>query len=425
MLQLAVACAHLLHNRTETLGRNVGNHALNRLIGLAVDLLEQCARCTDLKLIALAAEGLNQDGQMHLTASCDTEGVGRLGLMHAQGDILEQFAVQTLAELTGGDIFALASGKRRVVDREVHLNGRLGDLDKRQRLDLRRRAQRVADGDVLNTGDTDDIACGNLLNRRMTQAVNRIHGDRFCLVRLIVAVVVADHQILTDMHPSALDTADGDASDIVAVINRGNQHLQFAVRIDMRRRNVGQNSFKQRGQILALLIRRGGCRAVAAGAVQNRAVQLFIRRIQRQQQLENLVADIAQTGIRTVNLVDHDDDLVTELQRLLQNKAGLRHRTFKCIDQQNNAVYHLQDTLDLTGEVRMARSVDDVDLGVFIMNRGVLGQNGNAALTLQIIAVHDAVLYNLIGAECAALLEHLIDQRGLAVVDVRDNRNIS
>ena len=73
----------------------------------------------------------------------------------------------------------------------------------------------------------------------------------------------------------------------------------------------------------------------------------------------------------------------------------------------------------------MARSVDDVDLGVFIMNRGVLGQNGNAALTLQIIAVHDAVLYNLIGAECAALLEHLIDQRGLAVVDVRDNRNIS
>ena len=116
---------------------------------------------------------------------------------------------------------------------------------------------------------------------------------------------------------------------------------------------------------------------------------------------------------------------MTELQRLLQHEAGLRHRALKCVNQQDNAVYHLQDALDLTGEVRMSRGVHDVDLGILIMNRGVLCQNGNTALTLQVIAVHDALLDNLIVTECAALLEHLIDQCRLAVVDVRDNCNIS
>ena len=48
-----------------------------------------------------------------------------------------------------------------------------------------------------------------------------------------------------------------------------------------------------------------------------------------------------------------------------------------------------------------------------------------AALAFEIAGVHHAVNDRLIFAVHAALLEHLIDQRGLAMVDVRDDCNVT
>ena len=59
------------------------------------------------------------------------------------------------------------------------------------------------------------------------------------------------------------------------------------------------------------------------------------------------------------------------------------------------------------------------------MNGGVFGANGDSALPFERAAVHYAVLDDLIFAEGSALFEHLVDERRLAVVDVRDNRNVS
>ena len=73
-----------------------------------------------------------------------------------------------------------------------------------------------------------------------------------------------------------------------------------------------------------------------------------------------------------VDLIDNDNDLVAQLQRLLQHEAGLRHRAFCCVNQQNNAVYHLEDTLYLAGEVGVARGIYDVDLYALVMYRGCL-----------------------------------------------------
>ena len=55
----------------------------------------------------------------------------------------------------------------------------------------------------------------------------------------------------------------------------------------------------------------------------------------------------------------------------------------------------------------------------------VLGQNGDAALTLDVAGVHDALGHHLVVAESTGLLEHLVDQSGLAVVDVRDDRDVA
>jgi hypothetical protein len=73
----------------------------------------------------------------------------------------------------------------------------------------------------------------------------------------------------------------------------------------------------------------------------------------------------------------------------------------------------------------VARGVDDVDQDVVVVNGGVLGQNRDAALALQLVAVHGALGDPLVGAEGAALVQQRVDQGGLAVVDVGDDRDVA
>ena len=131
------------------------------------------------------------------------------------------------------------------------------------------------------------------------------------------------------------------------------------------------------------------------------------------------------TLVGPVDLVDDHDDPVAQLQRTAQHEAGLRHRPFGGIHQQDDAVDHLQDALHLAAEVGVARGVNDVNLGVAVLDSGVLGQDSDAALPLQVVGVHDALHRLLILAVHAALLQHLIHQRGLAVVNVGDNSYVS
>ena len=59
------------------------------------------------------------------------------------------------------------------------------------------------------------------------------------------------------------------------------------------------------------------------------------------------------------------------------------------------------------------------------MNAGGLGEDGDAALAFQFVGIHHAVGHLLVGAEDAALVQHGVHQRGLAVVDVRDDGDIA
>ena len=73
----------------------------------------------------------------------------------------------------------------------------------------------------------------------------------------------------------------------------------------------------------------------------------------------------------------------------------------------------------------MARSIDNIDLDTLVGAGAVLGQNGNAALTLDIAAVHDTLGDNLVITECTALMQHCVHQGGFAVVNVSDNGNVA
>ena len=73
----------------------------------------------------------------------------------------------------------------------------------------------------------------------------------------------------------------------------------------------------------------------------------------------------------------------------------------------------------------MPGGVDDVDFDPLVVNGGVFCENGDTAFAFEVVAVHDALIDLLIFAESARLPEHLVHECGLAVVNVRDNRDIS
>ncbi len=169
----------------------------------------------------------------------------------------------------------------------------------------------------------------------------------------------------------------------------------------------------------------GGRPAVQGRGVDHREVELVLGGAELVHQVEGLVHDPVRAGARTVDLVHDDDGVQAEGQRLARDEARLRHRPLDCIHQQQHAVDHRQHALDLAAEIGVAGGVDDVDVRALEAHRAVLGENGDAALALQVVRVHDPFLQLLVGGEGPGLAQQAVDQRGLAMVDVRDDRDVS
>src|SRR6266404_428023 len=69
--------------------------------------------------------------------------------------------------------------------------------------------------------------------------------------------------------------------------------------------------------------------------------------------------------------------------------------------------------------------VDVIDFGVVEKQRGVFGEDRDAALALKVVGIHDALDEGFVGAEDAGLPEHGVAQGGFAVVDVGDDGDIA
>ena len=210
-------------------------------------------------------------------------------------------------------------------------------------------------------------------------------------------MVVADDDLLILPDRAALDSADADSADELVVVDRRNEQLQRTFAVALGGVNIVDNRLEKRRQVRALFIGAVGRDAAPRRAEQRRRLELLFRCVEVQQQLQYLVDDLVDACVRAVDLVDNDDDLMTQLQCLLQHEARLGHGTLRRVDQQQNAVDHLQNTLDLAGEVGVTRGINNVDLIIFRQNR-------DAALALKIAGVHDSVCHHLIFAVNAALL---------------------
>ena len=86
-----------------------------------------------------------------------------------------------------------------------------------------------------------------------------------------------------------------------------------------------------------------------------------------------------------VDLVDGHDRSKPDLEGLGHHELGLRQRPFGRIDQHDRSIDHVEDAFDLSAEVRMSGSVNNIDPGVLPHDRGRLGENRDAPLALQVI----------------------------------------
>ena len=154
-------------------------------------------------------------------------------------------------------------------------------------------------------------------------------------------------------------------------------------------------------------------------------VDLVLVGVEVEEELLHLVDHLVDAGVGPVHLVDHQHDREPGLEGLAQHEAGLGEGSLRGVDQQEDAVDHGQAPLDLAAEVGVAGGVDDVDLDPVVDDGGVLGQDGDALLPLEITRVHDPLVDRLVGPERPRLPEHGVDQGGLAVVDVGHDGHVA
>ena len=290
-------------------------------------------------------------------------------------------------------------------------------------------AQGVGDGQLRNAGDGHDVTGfgGVLLDALQAQEAQHL-GD---LAVALLAFTVDDGDLHVLLQGAALDAADADHAHEVVVVQLADAHLERAFRVHFRTRGVLHDRFVQRGHVaVAHCVFQAGV-AVQGRGVDDREVQLLIGGAELVEQVEDLVDHPFRTGARTVDLVDHDDRLEAHREGLLGHEAGLRHRAVHRIDQDQHGVDHRQHALDLTAEVGVAGGIDDVDpvldagLLVFPGDGRVLGQDGDAAFLFLVVAVHHALGEDGALGQGAGLLQQLVDQGGLAMVDVGDDGDVA
>ena len=165
--------------------------------------------------------------------------------------------------------------------------------------------------------------------------------------------------------------------------------------------------------------------ALQGGRVNHRKVELRFGRAQTVEEIEGLVEHPVRARFGPVDLVDDDDRPQAVRKRLLRDEARLRHRSVDGVDEQQHGVDHRQHALDLAAEVGVAWGVDDVDAEVAPADRGVLGEDRDPALAFDRIRVHHPVDQRLARIEGAGLTQQLVHQCGLAVIDVRNDRNVA
>jgi hypothetical protein len=141
------------------------------------------------------------------------------------------------------------------------------------------------------------------------------------------------------------------------------------------------------------------------------------------------VARLVDVGAREIDLVEDRDHGQVVLEREIDVRHRLRLDALRGVHDQQRAFAGGEASRDLVGEVDVPRRVDQLELVLEpvvgrVLEADRLRLDGDPALALEVHLVQELRLHLALG-ERARELEQAIGQRALAVVDVRDDREIA
>ena len=346
-----------------------------------------------------------------------------LKLLNAHGDVALLLAHQALLELARSHDVALAADERagRCLEHDGHRG--LFHLDGIEAHGVLAAGHHVADVSVFHAHHGHDVAGVHLLLLLLAQRLEREHLLDVGVVAR--AVVLDDQRGLAFMDGAGEQTTHADAADEAGMVDGADLQRHRAVRLAVGSRDLLEDGFQQRDHVHVVVVGRETGVAVHGTGVDDGEVQLRVGCFELHHEVEYLVHHFVGARARTVDLVHHQDDAQALLKRVAQHETGLRHGALERVHDEQGAVGHVQHALHLAAEVGVARRVDDVDLHVVVHDRDVLGQDGDAALALLVVAVQHALVNLLVLAEHAAGVQQAVDDGGLAVVNVRDNGDVA
>src|SRR5208282_6874498 len=178
-------------------------------------------------------------------------------------------------------------------------------------------------------------------------------------------------------------------------------------------------------QVLARRSLMHGSRSRLGVRIQDREVELLFLGVEIDKKVVNLVQNFLRTGIGTVDFINDENRLQVRFESFAEYVTRLRQRAFAGVNQQHDAVDHLERALHLAAKIGVAGRIHNIDFDARIKHGRVLGKNSDAALAFQIVRVHDALGHGLVVAEGATLSKHGVNQRGFAVVHVGNDGDVA
>src|SRR6266508_4945746 len=346
------------------------------------------------------------------TASCN-----------APRHVADELLVEALLDERGGQPVPVLAGEGGSVDADRHREARLVDADHGERPRIVRVRQRLADRDVPDAGDGDQLARPRLLG---LDAVERLrHVQLGHLRALDLAVRAAPRDLLAPADRAVVDAAEREPADVRRRVEVRHVRLQRMVVVVLGRGYPLEQRLEERFEVRCERVRREARMAGARVRVDDRELDLVLGRVEIEEELVHLVDDLRDPRVRAVDLVHDEDQRQPRLERLAQHEAGLRQRAFARVDEQEDAVDHRETALDLAAEVGVPGRVDDVDLNAAVPDGGVPGKDRDPLLALEVHRVEHPLGDLLVLPERARLPEHRVDERRLAVIDVGDDRDIA
>src|ERR1041384_640555 len=325
--------------------------------------------------------------------------------------------------MTRRDKFSFTAGKWRIVYQNPHPNRGRIDIYELKWLSIFGIGQCLADPNLLEACQTDNVPGHCFFDLDLFEAgirENRGNGGALGL-----AAMMKTNDRIANAYFTADNSSKRDPAEIIAVVEIRNEHLEKGLARCLRWRHRFDDRLKKRNHIPALIGQISFRESFLCARVNNRKIELFVGGFQFNEKIKNEIEDFVRARMLSVDLVNDDDRLEMVFKCFSQNKAGCGLWTIVRVHYEQNAIDHFHYAFDFTAEIGVAGRIDDVDSVIIPLKRGVLRANRDSLFALEIHRIHHSLFDFLIGAESSGLAQQLVDQGCFAVIDVRNDSDVT